>query len=159
MKKLNFPEYNFKFRQDQDIVRIFDPVRRKYVALTPEEWVRQHMIMYLAEDKKIPLSLIAVEAGLKVFKTSKRTDLVVYGTMGKPLMVVECKSPEVKVTQQVFDQVVRYNLALKVPFIAVTNGLVHLCCHLQPLLNTYEILPKIPDFEDLNEKSLLHSRN
>lgn len=152
MQKLNFPEYEFNIKEGQDYHRIFDPARRKYVALTPEEWVRQHMIQYLVTEKKVPLSLLVVEAGLKLFKTRKRTDLVVYGRLGKPLMIVECKAPDVKISEEVFDQIVRYNFSLRVPYLTVTNGLVHICCYLPPLLNHYKVLNQIPDFDDMHPR-------
>ncbi len=125
MQALNFPDYNFRTRLQQGQLQIFDPVRKKYVALTPEEWVRQHMIQYLETEKKVPLHMMASERGLSINRMTKRFDLVVYNLSGKPAMIVECKAPLVSLSEDVFFQIARYNLALKVNYLLVTNGLQH----------------------------------
>jgi hypothetical protein len=149
MEKLNLPEYNFRIQHKDGNPHIFDFVRKKFVALTPEEWVRQNFIRYLVEEKNYPATLIAVEKGLQVSKRSKRTDIVVYGRMGNPLVIIECKAPEVKITESVFDQIVRYNMTLQSDFLIVTNGFSHFCCQLDYSNNSYSFLKEIPDFNIL----------
>jgi hypothetical protein len=149
MQKLNLPEYNFRIRQQDGKPRIFDVIRKKYVMLTPEEWVRQNFIRYLAEEKAYPETLIAIEKGMHVIKRAKRTDIVVYNRMGNPLVIVECKAPDVKITKEVFDQIVRYNMTLNATYLIVTNGLNHYCCLLNYTNNTYSFLEEIPDFQIL----------
>lgn len=125
MQALNFPEYNFRTRHEGGQLQIFDPVRKKYVALTPEEWVRQHIIQYLEKEKLVPLHMMASERGLSINRMTKRFDLVVYNLSGKPAAIVECKAPAVALAEDVFFQIARYNLALKVKYLLVTNGLQH----------------------------------
>ncbi len=126
MHTLNFPVYNFRTRHYEGQLQIFDPVRKKFVALTPEEWVRQHLIQYLSGEKKVPLHMMASERGLSVNRMTKRFDLVVYNLSGKPALIVECKAPTVALSENVFFQIARYNLALKVNYLLVSNGLQHL---------------------------------
>ena len=147
MQKLNLPEYSFSLREQSEKIQIFDRWRKKYVTLTPEEWVRQNFLMYLVSEKNFPASLISVEAGLKLFKTNKRTDIVVYNKQGNPLLIVECKAPEVALNEKVFDQIVRYNMALQVKYLIVTNGLEHYCCRLDYEKHTYTFLENIPDYK------------
>jgi len=149
VQRLNLPEYEFKFREQNGQKQIFDSFRKKYVALTPEEWVRQNFLMYLISKKKFPQSLISVEAGLKVYKRSKRTDIVIYDKTGNPLVIVECKAPTIKINQEVFDQIVRYNIALKVKYLIVTNGLEHYCCSLDYEKITYKFHQEIPDYHNI----------
>lgn len=149
MQALNLPTYSFKIKSEKDRNYILDVIRRKYVALTPEEWVRQHFIHYLKEVKNYPLSLISVEAGFSLYNTSKRTDILVYNRLGNVVAMVECKAPEVKINNKVFEQIVRYNLSFKLKFIMVTNGMQHYCCALDHSNNTSVFLKYIPDFEEL----------
>lgn len=149
MKKLNLPEYSFRIRDLDSKKQIFDVVRKRFVALTPEEWVRQNFLKYLMTEKKYPQSLIAVEGSLKLFKRKKRTDIVVYNNHGKPLLIVECKAPDVVIDQNVFDQIVRYNMALQVKYMILTNGLSHYSCSIDYSLKTYNFLKDIPDYTDL----------
>jgi hypothetical protein len=130
MVKLNLPEYNFRVQKSEKGLRIFDPIRKKFVALTPEEWVRQNFIQYLIEEKKYPVSLIAVETGVKYNRLQKRSDITVFDRKGNVWMIIECKAPEIKISQDVFDQVATYNMSGKkmTKFLAVTNGLKHYCC-------------------------------
>jgi type I site-specific restriction endonuclease len=114
--------------------------------LTPEEWVRQNFCMFLVEEKKYPSSLMALEAAMKLYAKTKRTDILIYGRSRKPLAIVECKAPDVRINQQVFDQIVRYNMAFQVNFLMVTNGLQHLCCRLNYADNSYSFLPDIPEY-------------
>lgn len=147
MQKLNLPEYTFRFRNTGNKTYIFDDFRKKFVVLTPEEWVRQNFLMYLIIEKNYPRSLITVEAGLKLYKRIKRTDIVVYDKQGNPVLIVECKAPGVSISRDVFDQIVRYNIALKVNYLIVTNGLDHYCCQLDYEKNTYNFVKKIPNYK------------
>ena len=149
MQKLNLPEYSFKFKTRDGKDYIFDSLRRKYVRLTPEEWVRQNFVQFLVAEKKYSVSLIAVEAGVKVNNNPQRADLVVFDRSGNPVLVAEFKAPEIKISQQTFDQIVRYNMQLKVKFLIVSNGLNHYCCRIKYAENSYEFLQGIPDFVDI----------
>ncbi|HRW62678.1 MAG TPA: type I restriction enzyme HsdR N-terminal domain-containing protein, partial [Bacteroidales bacterium] len=130
MEKLNLPTYSFNIKFIEQRKYIFDFIRKKYVILTPEEWVRQNFLKYLVEEKKYPASLIAVEKEFKLNNLSKRSDAVIYNKQGTPILIVECKAPEVKIGQNVFDQIARYNMVLNVKLLVVTNGLQHFCCKL-----------------------------
>lgn len=147
MQILNLPTYQFKLKKQGARNQIFDAIRKKYVVLSPEEWVRQNFLQYLIMDKNYPASLIAVEAGLKYNQLQKRMDVLVYDKQGNPHLMVECKAPEVKITQDVFDQIARYNMIFKVKYLVVTNGINHFCCLMDYTANTYSYLENIPDFE------------
>ena len=148
-QQLNLPSYPFKIKTQGERKQIFDVIRKKYVVLTPEEWVRQHVIRYLISEKAFPPSLIAVEAGLKYNKMQKRSDIVVYDKNGGAAMMVECKAPSVKITQDVFDQVARYNMTLKVRYLVVTNGINHFCCLMDYEAMSYSYLEEIPLYDQL----------
>lgn len=126
--KLNFPECFFKIREDVSGKQIFDIVRKKYVALTPEEWVRQHAIHFLITEKKYSQGLMQVETTVKYNRMNIRCDILVYNQELKPFMLVECKAPEIKITQATFDQIARYNMPLRVKYLMVTNGITHYYC-------------------------------
>lgn len=147
--QLNLPVYSFRTTQKEGRSFIFDGYRRRWVKLTPEEWVRQHFVRYLTEEKNFPASLMALERSLRFNQQDFRADVVVFSTSGLPLLVVECKAPEVKITQKVFDQIVRYNFNFQVDFLIVTNGLSHFCCHIDKINQTYEFLKEIPDYNML----------
>lgn len=149
MDTLNLPEYQFNTRYNEGKPEIFDPVRRKFVALTPEEWVRQHFINFLQMDKAVPLSLIAVEQMLVYNTMKKRADIVVYSNKGLPVLLVECKAASIELTQKVFDQVALYNLTMKVPFLIVTNGLKHICCKINFENSSYSFLEEIPTYKQM----------
>jgi hypothetical protein len=149
MIRLNLPTYDFRIMQEGESAKIWDEFRKKYVALTPEEWVRQHIIRYLAEDKHYPRSLIMIESGLKVNRLFRRVDALVYDRGGTPIMLIECKSAGVKVTQEVFDQIARYNIPLRVPYLLVTNGLKHFCCRIDYDSGSYMFLKDIPDYQNI----------
>jgi len=149
MQKLNLPEYPVKLKSEAGKTWIFDAWRKKYIVLTPEEWVRQNFLHFLVDHKNFPESLIAVESGLKVVARSKRTDALVYAKSGKPLVLIECKAPEVEITPKVFDQIVRYNITLQVKYLMVTNGLAHFCCVLDYTDNSWNFLKEIPDYYTL----------
>jgi len=147
MEPLNLPAFQFKLKQTGLNRQIFDAIRKKYVALTPEEWVRQNFIQFLIQNKKFPASLIAVEAGLKINQLQKRLDVLVYNKQGIPHLMVECKAPHIKISQDTFDQIARYNMLFKVKYLVVTNGLQHFCCKMDYLENSYSYLETVPDFE------------
>ncbi len=146
MHKLNLPEYDLKIKTANKKTQIFDAVRKKYVSLTPEEWVRQHIIRFLIESKGVPASLIAIEKGLSYNKLKKRSDVLVYDRNGLPYLLVECKAPKVKITQETFHQIARYNRSLHVKYLVVTNGLNHFCCEMDYIKMNYSFLDDIPSF-------------
>jgi type I site-specific restriction endonuclease len=153
MLNIELPEYQFRVRQIGRKHEIFDSVRKKFVALTPEEWVRQRFIQYLIREKNIPATLIAIEKTLLYNTMKKRADIVAYSSKGYPVLMVECKSEDVDLSQKVFDQIAVYNIALKVPFLIITNGLKHLCCKIDFENASYTFLQEIPDYGYFVEKS------
>jgi len=151
---LNLPPYSFRTSDKPGKKLIFDVFRRRWVTLNPEEWVRQNFVRYLAEVKHFPASLIAIERSLRINLRDFRTDVVLFSKSGSPLVVVECKAPEVKISQQVFDQIARYNLDLRVNYLIVTNGLMHYCCKFDQQQLTYTFLPEIPDYKEIENNDL-----
>ena len=148
--RLNLPSYAFRTSQKEGKSLIFDAFRHRWVRLNPEEWVRQHFVRYLVEEKHYPASLISVERSLRFNKLEFRADAVIFSTAGKPLLVVECKAPEVAVSQKVFDQIIRYNFEFQVDFLIVTNGMFHYCCKIDKQNQTYDFLKEIPDYREIN---------
>ena len=149
MKALNFPAFEVRTKTDGKRTLIFDGVRKKYVSLTPEEWVRQHLIHYLITEKSYPAALTSVETPLKYARMDKRSDVIVSDRNGNPLMLAECKAPEVALTQKVFEQIAVYNLTVQATFLMITNGLQHYC-----MTSATESLPacfldEIPEYGDL----------
>lgn len=144
MKELNLPSYPFRTRTSGQSTEIFDSLRKKFVALTPEEWVRQHFIMFICNQLNYPAAMIAVEMGLKFNTLQRRADIVVHNGQGFPWMIVECKSPSVKLTQEAFYQAAGYHLQLKVQYLAVTNGLQHYCCKF--VGETFEFISDFPTY-------------
>jgi hypothetical protein len=151
MQKLNFPSYNFRFKNSENKVAIFDEIRKKFIILTPEEWVRQHVVQFLLQEKKYPKSHINVEKLLKVNDLKKRYDIVVYNSDGTINILVECKAPEIKIGQNTFDQIARYNLTLNAQFLMVTNGHNHYFCQMDFVNEKYSFLNGIPDFKTLSK--------
>jgi hypothetical protein len=149
MEVLNLPTCDLKVRRNGIKKEIFDPVRKRFVALTPEEWVRQHFIQFLINECCVPASLIGVEISLKFNGLSKRSDIVVFDRKGNPSMAVECKASSVKIDQKVFDQLARYNMVLNVSYMVVTNGMSHFCCRINKETGSYTFLQEIPPFEML----------
>ena len=149
MESLNLPTYFFSIKEDKGKKYIFDEIRRRFVSLSPEEWVRQHIIKFLAQEKHYPKQLISIEKGFHHSRLSRRYDLLIYERSGAPLMIVECKAPAVEISQKVFDQVTRYNEWYNAPYLLVTNGMKHFCCRIDMLKKTYEFLMDIPEFDDL----------
>ena len=146
MQKLNLPEYNFRIKTEEGKTLIFDTIRKKFVVLTPEEWVRQNFIQYLKTEKKYPETLMAVEKQIILNQTQRRFDLLVYSRNGQPHLIAEFKAPNVKITQETFDQVVRYNMTVRVERVVVSNGLQHFACEIDYVKNSYSYLPEIPAF-------------
>lgn len=127
MFKLNLPDFNLTVRKEEGKVWIFDIIRKKYIVLTPEEWVRQHFIHYLINELNYPKSLFRIEGSLTYNKLQKRSDIVIHDREGKPWMLVECKAPNIKLTQKAFNQVAVYNMTIGARYVAVTNGMVQYC--------------------------------
>lgn len=146
MDKLNLPDYLPLLRVNTVKKQILDPVRRKYVALTPEEWVRQNLVQHLLA-LGYPMGLIAVEQPITLNGLQKRCDIVVYNRQAEPCMIVECKAPQVAVTQKVFDQIAVYNIKLNVEYLIVSNGLQHFCCKIDKLTRNVEFLTDFPSPE------------
>lgn len=127
MKKLNLPPYSIDIQQKEQKIHVFDIVRKKYVVLTPEEWVRQHFVNFLMSEMGYSRNLISLESKLVYNTLTKRSDIVIYDKQMKPFLLVECKAPEVKLTDQVYQQAAMYNKELKAPYLVVTNGMEHYC--------------------------------
>ena len=149
MDKLNLPTYDAKVIEEGGVAKIFDRLRMKFVVLTPEEWVRQHFVNYMIAELGYPASVMANERGITLNGTRRRCDTVVFDRYGSPAVIVEYKAPTVEITQEVFDQIVRYNLVLRAPFLIVSNGLTHFCCRLNPDGNSYSFLPELPHYTDV----------
>jgi type I site-specific restriction endonuclease len=149
MEALNLPTYFFKIKEVAGKKYIFDEVRRRFVTMTPEEWVRQHMIKFLNLDRRYPISLFAIEKRHLHNRMARRCDFVVYDHEGNPLMIVECKAPTVEIGQQAFDQASRYNQAYKAPFLLITNGKKHFCCRINRIKQSFEFLQEIPYYQML----------
>jgi hypothetical protein len=143
---LNLPAYPFKMKEEAGSLFIFDDIRKKYLVLTPEEWVRQHVVKFLIHERNFPRSLIKLEGGLKLNALQKRTDILIFDPSGNRILLVECKAPSIKITQTVFDQIARYNFVHRTNFLIVSNGLQHYCCEVDFEQKTYRFLPEIPDF-------------
>lgn len=146
MSALNLPPCLFKISKKDGKTYIFDQLRKKYVALTPEEWVRQNFTHYLLEHKGYPQGLLANEIQLNLNGTKKRCDTVLYNRNLTAKMIIEYKAPYVEITQAVFDQITRYNLVLKVDYLIVTNGIRHYCCRIDYTTHSYVFLPDIPEY-------------
>ena len=146
MKQLQFPTYSFRFKNSENKVAIFDEIRKKFIIISPEEWVRQHVVQFLLQDKKYPKSHINVEKLLKINNLTKRYDVVVFKPDGAISILVECKAPEVKITQSTFDQIARYNMTLKAEYLMVTNGLNHYFCKMDYENEKYDFLADLPEY-------------
>ena len=147
MKQLQFPTYSFRFKNSENKVAIFDEIRKKFIIISPEEWVRQHVVQFLLREKKYPKSHINVEKLIKINNLTKRYDIVVYKPDGVITILVECKAPEVKVTQSTFDQIARYNMTLKAEYLMVTNGLNHYFCKMDYENEKYDFLQELPEYQ------------
>ena len=149
MKLLNLPQYSFRITGVEGKEMILDPLRRKFVKLTPEEWVRQNFVQYLITEGKYPPGLIGIEILFNYNKLKRRVDVLIHNRSGEPVMIVECKAPDIKIDDKVFDQIVCYNMGFKVPYIVVTNGIDHYACKINHEEKKYEFLLVIPLYEDL----------
>jgi len=146
VQKLNFPTYSFRFKNSENKISIFDEIRKKFVILQPEEWVRQHCVHYLMTEKKYPKSLINVEKELIINDLKKRYDIVVFNPDGSIHLIVECKSAKININQDTFDQIARYNLSVNATFLMVTNGINHYYCQMDFENEAYSFLKDIPNY-------------
>ena len=145
--EINLPPYDIKMREQGGKRQIFDFLRRKYVALTPEEWVRQHFVHFLINHKGYPQGLLANEVELKAGDKKLRCDTLLYNRALQPQMIIEYKAPHVEITQQVFNQITVYNHLLHVDFLVISNGLQHFCCRMDYDHQSYAFLQEIPDYQ------------
>lgn len=145
MLKLNFPDYTFRFKNSENKSLIFDVIRKKFVRLTPEEWVRQHLVHFLISAKHFSSSLINVEKQLILNNTKKRYDIVVFNNDGSIYLIVECKAPNIAINQETFDQIARYNLVTEAKYLMVTNGLTHYYCRMDYENERYVFLEELPE--------------
>ena len=150
MTTVIFSDYDFRVKEEDGKKQIFDIARKKFVSLSPEEWVRQHILHYLVMDKKYPASLIAVERGIELNGLQKRFDIVVFSNSGKPVIIIECKAPEEKLNEKVFEQIARYNLSLNVDYLWVTNGENNFFCQLK---GGIKLMEEIPDYGKLRSEN------
>ena len=146
MEKLNFPDYLFSLKSKENKPYIFDVIRKKWLVLTPEEWVRQHCVHFLINDKNHPASLIQVEKTIEVNQTKKRYDLIAYNKNKEVEILVECKSPAVAITQKTFDQIAQYNFTLKSKYLMITNGIKHYYCQMDFDKKSYTFLKELPQY-------------
>lgn len=149
MIRLNLPPYDIKLRGTEGHYQVLDPLRRRWVALTPEEWVRQHFIHWLTSSLGYPTTLLANEVPLRIGAKDLRADSVLYDRMLKPRMIIEFKAPHIQITQRVFDQIMAYNLQLHAQYLVVSNGLNHYCCKLDLTSKKYLFLDHMPKYEEL----------
>jgi hypothetical protein len=148
LQPLELPPYAFKINDTGGQLTLFDELRKKHIVITPEEWVRQHFVQYLINQKHYPKTLIKLEGGLKFNGMAKRSDIVVFNAEGKKILLVECKAPSVAIDQKVFDQIARYNMTHKVALLAVTNGLKHYYCHIDLKNQQYRFIEHLPDYSE-----------
>jgi hypothetical protein len=152
LPELRFPRYDFRIHSADEqgqSLKIFDIIRRKYIALTPEEWVRQHLLHFLVNERKFPQSLLSVEKKVLVNNLLRRTDVVAYSSELKPLLIAECKAPTISILQQTFDQAARYNMTLGVKYFIITNGMDTHCCAIDHENQTYIFLNEVPFYKDI----------
>lgn len=148
LPKLNFPVVEFRFQKNEKgSMQVFDIVRKKFVDITPEEWVRQHIVHFLIQHKQVPASMISIEKQLILNNTKRRTDIVVFNSLLKPLLIIECKAPHIEINQLTINQALRYNLELNVPAVFLSNGLQHVFFKLEN--EVPKVLKDIPDYQTL----------
>lgn len=153
MLQLNLPQYSFRIKKQNEKLVIFDSQRKRYVALTPEEWVRQNFIRFLIEEKGYPAAYLAIEKQLNMNGMKKRCDAILYNEHALPFLIIELKAPNVAISQATFDQVAVYNAKLKVDFFIISNGIEHFCCKVNLETARYEFFPEIPDFNQIVAKN------
>ena len=144
---LNFPAVKLKLRKEKSQTQVFDFIRKKYVLLTPEEWVRQHVMHYLVEEKKFPIGLIEIEKQISLFNTNKRVDILVRDKTLSPLLLVECKAVDVALTQTEINQLARYQITLQAPYCMLTNGIKHVVMKLEEKKVTF--LQELPVYHEI----------
>ncbi|SHK96080.1 type I restriction enzyme HsdR N-terminal domain-containing protein [Rhodothermus profundi] len=149
MEALNFPAYSFRLQRRGGQVYLLDPLRRRWVRLTPEEWVRQHLAQYLVQALGCPPSLVALEVSFADQGMARRADLLVYDRQGRPLLLAECKAPSVSITQEVVEQAGRYNRVVRAPYLLVTNGQVHYAWRIDSARHTMTPLTHLPSFAEM----------
>lgn len=147
--ELNLPSFEIRLQRDDEGVKIFDRLRKKFIILTPEEWVRQHFVNYLINHKGFPESLMANEIGITLNGTRRRCDTVVFDKHGSPMVIVEYKASSIVISQSTFDQIVRYNMVLHARYLIVSNGMNHYCCRIDYDNMSYDFLKEVPDYADL----------
>ncbi len=145
---LNLPPIELRLRLDRNILKVFDPLRKKYIALTPEEYVRQHFTAWMSGSLGYPASLMSNEVSITLNHTRRRCDTVVFRSDGTPAVIVEYKAPTVEITQDVFDQIARYNMTLRSRYLVVSNGICHFCCEMDYDTDSYTFLPMIPKWSE-----------
>ncbi|GHT66972.1 hypothetical protein AGMMS50239_29330 [Bacteroidia bacterium] len=153
MLELNLPPAELKIRKENGKTYVFDRLRKSYVRLTPEEFVRQHFVSFLITHKNYPQSRLANEIGIELGNVKKRCDTVLYDEYLHPLMIIEYKAPSITIKQNTFDQIARYNMSLNVPWLVVSNGLQHYCCRVDNETGTYSFCKEIPEHDELRVKS------
>ncbi len=147
MIELNLPVFEYNLKEAEGKIWIFDIIRKRYIVLTPEEWVRQHFVHYIITELKYPRALIKIESGLQFNQLRKRSDIVVHNREGAPWMIIECKSPDQKLNQKTLEQVTVYNNTLKATYVSVTNGLIHLCCKVDWIERSNSLLKAFPEYQ------------
>lgn len=147
MQKLNFPSYSFRFKNTENKIAIFSRIRKKFIVLTPEEWVRQNCVEFLMKEKKYPQVLLNEEKKIEVNGMPKRYDILGYNNNGSIKLIVECKAPSVEITQSTFDQIARYNLNLNAEYLMLTNGLNHYFCQMDYQNKNYIFLRELPEYQ------------
>lgn len=149
MQRLNLPEYQFNIKNKEDAFVILDTLRKRWVTLTPEEWVRQNFVRFLIDDREFPAALMNNEISLTQNGIKRRCDTLVADRQGNPLVIVEYKAPNIEITQKTFDQIVRYNMVLRAKYLVVSNGMSHYCCKIDYNNNSYCFLEEIPCYGQL----------
>jgi len=149
MQKLNLPDYQFRIKSSDNSDFVFDELRKKYLLLTPEEWVRQNIIKYIIEEKKVPAGLISLEAGVEINSLKRRYDALVHSKSGKPFILIECKAPDVAITKKVFEQITAYNSKIAAPYMLITNGLKHFFLRLHATSGKFIFEQEMPLYTQL----------
>lgn len=149
LQPLQLPPYPFKITEQDGKLTLFDEIRKKHILITPEEWVRQHFVQYLINQKGYPKTLIKLEGGLTLHGKARRTDIVVFNPKGEKILLIECKAPSISISQKVFDQVARYNMVHKVALVAVSNGLQHYYCRINFDEQNYQFIEELPAYRDI----------
>ncbi len=150
MEQLNLPTYNYQLRDHHGRIVILDTIRKRFVPLTPEEWVRQHFVQYMISHLDIPRGLIGVEVTIPIRNQIYRADIVAYDRQVDPLLLVECKRPSVKLNQEVFNQIGHYNTGFNVPYLVITNGMEHYCCVINHSDHSFQFLDTIPSYDTMS---------